>query len=236
MDEPHALIVGASSEIGRSVAVELATLGMSTTLWARDHNRMQNTALLCQQSGRTCVIDPVDVTDAQMVTQAIQRMGERGRLSTVVYAAGIFDWAPAHQADPTIWQQVLDVNLTAAATVTAQALPALIAAAPSSLIYIGSGAAHRSFANNAAYVASKHGLAGLADAVFLDVRDLDVKVSLISPGMVAAGASLNTPAGRHWPHELLAPADVAAAVRFIITFPVMGCPTVIQLQPQRTPD
>ena len=119
---------------------------------------------------------------------------------------------------------------------TTHLLPALIAAAPSTLVYIGSGAAHRAFANNAAYVASKHGLAGLAEAVFLDVRDRDVKVSLISPGIVAAGASLATSAAQHRPHELLAPDDVAAAVRFVATFPVRGCPTHIQLQPQRTPD
>ena len=69
----------------------------------------------------------------------------------------------------------------------------------------------------------------------LDVRDRDVKVSLVSPGLVAAGAGLWSEAGRQRPAELLAPADVAAAVEFVVTFPVRGCPTEIALQPQRTP-
>jgi NADP-dependent 3-hydroxy acid dehydrogenase YdfG len=115
-------------------------------------------------------------------------------------------------------------------------LPPLIAAAPSALIYIGSAAGHQAFSTNAAYVASKHGLAGLAESVFLDVRDHDVKVSLISPGLVAAGAGLDSPAGRHRPDRLLDPSDVAAAVRFVVTFPQQGCRTQIRLHPQRTPE
>ncbi|MFC4148142.1 SDR family oxidoreductase [Micromonospora mangrovi] len=235
MSESHALVIGASSEIGRAIAHEMALWGMSVSLWGRDQGRLRQTATLCREAGRRCYVDVVDVTDAAAVRDAAEGLADRGRLSLVVYAAGVFDWAPADRADPAAWRQVIDVNLTAAATVTTRLLPALISAAPSSLVYIGSGAAHRAFANNAAYVASKFGLAGLAEAVFLDVRDRDVKVSLISPGLVAAGASLATTAGQNRPHELLAPADVAAAVRFVASFPVRGCPTHIQLQPQRTP-
>ena len=107
-----------------------------------------------------------------------------------MWAAGVFDWAPADQADPEAWQLLLTTNLTAAAVPTALVLPQLIEAAPSALVYIGSGAGRRVYANNAAYVASKHGLAGLAGlagATFLDVRDRGVKVSVVSPGLVGGG-------------------------------------------------
>ena len=229
MSGTQALVVGGSSAIGRAVAGELAVLGMTPTVWGRDAGRLREAA----HGG---FADTVDVTDADQVGRAVDRLAARGPLGCAVYLAGVFDWAPADRADPATWQRLLDVNLTAAATLTPLILPALLAAAPSSLIYIGSGAAHQAFPNNAAYIASKHGLAGLAEAVFLDVRDRDVKVSLISPGLVAAGAGLGAPAGRERPQELLQPADVAAAVRFVVTFPVRGCPTQIRLQPQRTPD
>ena len=232
MSEPHALVVGASSDIGRAIAVELASTGRSVSLWGRDAGRLRATAEACG----TAFVDVVDVTDADDLGRACGRLPERGPLSVVVHAAGVFDWGPADQADPARWTRLIDVNLTAAAALTPLVLPALVAAAPSSLIYLGSGAAHQAFANNAAYVASKHGLAGLAEAVFLDVRDHDVKVSLISPGLVAAGAGLWSPAGQERPQELLAPADVAAAVRFVVDFPARGCPTQIRLQPQRSPD
>ena len=116
--------------------------------------------------------------------------------------------------------------------VTRGVLPALLAGAPSSLVFIGSGAARTAYANNPAYVASKHGLAGFARSVFFDVRDRDVAVTLLSPGLVAAGAGLL--AGSP-PESLLQPADVAAAVRFVLDLPANGCPVELELQPQRTP-
>ena len=98
---------------------------------------------------------------------------------------------------------------------------------------IGSTAARTPFAGNPAYVASKHGLAGFARSVFLDVRDRDVSVTLLSPGLVAAGAGLGAPGVR--PGELLQPEDVAAAVRWVVGTPPHVCPVEIDLQPQRTP-
>ncbi|CAA9410897.1 MAG: hypothetical protein AVDCRST_MAG75-2745 [uncultured Propionibacteriaceae bacterium] len=233
---PHALVVGASSEIGTAIAVELATQGYDLSLWGRDRQRLQAAAAMCPVTQRSPAVDQVDVTDAQLVERTIEEVADRGPLRAVVFAAGLFDWAPADEADPASWARLFDVNLTSAAVLTRLVLPHLLAAAPSALIYIGSGAGHQKFANNAAYVASKHGLAGLAGAVFLDVRDRDVKVSLISPGLVAAGAGALSPAGQARPEQLLAAEDVAAAVRFVVTFPARGCPTEIHLQPQRNPN
>ena len=226
------LVVGASSDIGRAVAEDRAAAGHDVVLWGRDDARLRTTAERC---GGRAEVDVVDVTDTAAVRTALDRVLAAGALSTVVYAAGAFDWAPADEADPATWQRLLDVNLTAAAVLTTMVLPPLLAAAPSALVYVGSGAARQAYANNAAYVASKHGLAGLARATFLDVRDRDVKVSLVSPGLVAAGAGLWSPAGQERPGELLTPADVAAAVRFVVDFPANGCPVELELQPQRTP-
>ncbi len=218
--------MGGSSDIGRAIGVALAALGHEVVLWGRDGDKLAAAATAC--SGRA---EHVDVTDEAQMREALVRAGE---LDVVVWAAGVFDWAPAHEADPGRWSRLLDVNLTAAAVLTALALPALVRRAPSALVYIGSGAARRAYPMNAAYVASKHGLAGLAHATFLDVRDHGVKVSLVSPGLVAAGAGLLSPAGQERPHELLNPDDVAAVVRFVVTFPANGCPVEIDLQPQRS--
>ena len=235
MPATQALVVGASSEIGRAIAVELAALGHHVVLWGRDQARLAATADACAARGVPTTIDTPDVTDRQAVTASLDAISARGDLAVVVYAAGMFDWAAADRADATAWARVLTVNLTAAAVLTTLVLPQLVAAAPSALVYLGSGASRQVFSNNAAYVASKHGLAGLAGATFLDVRDRGVKVSLVSPGLVAAGAGAYSEAGRNRPEQLLTPADVAAAVRFVVTFPNTGCPTEITLAPQHTP-
>lgn len=235
VSQGQALIVGASSDIGRAISVELAQLGYGLSLWGQDDVRLQATAEVSASSGGAVVCDLVDVTDRVALIRTTRAVLARGPLTVVVWAAGLFDWAPADKADPLIWDRLFDVNLVAAAATTRLVLPALIAAAPSALVYLGSGAARQVFPNNAAYIASKHGLLGLAGGVFLDVRHHDVKVSLVSPGLVAAGAALLSPAGQQHPELLLQPADVAAAVRFVVTFPGTGCPTEITLQPQRSP-
>lgn len=230
---PRALVVGASSTIGEAISVNLAALGYPVSLWGRNVERLAEVSAACSDVGPPAVVDLVDVTDHERVAEAVAAARRLGPLEVVLWGVGVFDWALADEADPVVWARLFDLNLTAAAVLTTLVLPALIAAAPSSLIYLGSGAGHTIYRNNAAYVASKHGLAALARATFLDVQDRDVKVSLISPGMVAAGGGLWSPAGRSRPHELLQPEDIAAAVRFVVSFPPRGCPTEIQLQPQR---
>jgi NADP-dependent 3-hydroxy acid dehydrogenase YdfG len=231
----QALVVGASSSIGRAIAVELAGMGHAVTLWGRNEAELGETARRCRQVGVKVAVDRVDVTEAAAMRAAVDTIMLEGRLKVVVWVAGTFDWGPADGADALVWQRLLDVNLTAAAVLTTMVLTPLIAGSPSALVFIGSGASRQAYANNAAYVASKHGLAGLAGATFLDVRDRGVKVSLVSPGLVAAGAGLLSDAGAHRPGDLLTPEDVAAAVGFVVGFRGAGCPTEIQLQPLRTP-
>jgi NADP-dependent 3-hydroxy acid dehydrogenase YdfG len=216
-----ALVVGASSAIGAAVARTLADDGYDCVLWGRDRER------LAAVGPRW---DTVDLRSPAEIAEALEQLPDR--LAAVVYAAGLFDWAPADAGDPDVWDALVTVNLAAAMRVTRGVLPALLAAAPSSLVLIGSGAARTAFQGNPAYVASKHGLAGFARSVFLDVRDRDVAVTLLSPGLVAAGAGL----GAGVPVErLLQPADVADAVRWVVGTPAHVCPVEIELQPQRTP-
>ena len=196
--------------------------GYDCLLWGRDRERLAAAGPRWRQ---------VDLRSPAEVQAALGELPEE--LTAVVYAAGLFDWAPADEGAPDVWDELLTVNLAAAMRVTRGVLPALLAGAPSSLVLLGSAAARSPFAGNPAYVASKHGLAGFARSVFLDVRDRDVAVTLLSPGLVAAGAGLHAPGVR--PAELLQPADVAAAVRWVVGTPAHVCPVEVELQPQRSP-
>lgn len=183
----------------------------------------------------------VDVTNTAEVTAALAELdgettgppddpGSRP-LDAVVWAVGVFDWGPADQADPERWGRVIEVNLGAAARATPQILRVLTRTPGSSLVFIGSGAAHRIYPDNAAYVASKHGVAALAAASFLDVKKHGVRVSVVSPGLVAAGSGMLSPQGVEDPSTLLQPDDVASAVEYILNFPAHGCPVLVELQP-----
>ena len=231
----RALMVGATSTIGRGLALELAELGYHLVLWGRRTDELAATAALVEDAGVPVQTATVDVTDPVQLRAAVQALAD-APLHAAVWTPGLFEWGRADHVDPDAWRGLMEVNVTAPAVFTALVAPLLVASAPSALVYLGSGAGHQAYPYNAAYVASKHGLTGLARATFLDLRDADVKVSLISPGLVAAGGGLLSPAGQQRPDELLAVADVAAALRFVVTSPPACCPTEIHLQPQRSPD
>jgi NADP-dependent 3-hydroxy acid dehydrogenase YdfG len=228
-----ALVVGASSSIGGAIAARLTATHDVLHLWGRDRDALARVAARCggAPSARAAV---VDVRDGEALRTGLADVVASGPLRTVVWVAGLFDWASAEHADPDAWHRLLDVNLTAASVLAALTAPHLVASSPSALVLIGSGAGHTAYANNAAYVASKHGLTGLARALFFDLRDSGVKVSLVSPGLVAAGAGLSSPAGQTRPDELLQPDDVADAVDYILRSPAHVCPTELRLMPQRS--
>jgi len=232
MTAAQALVVGATSEIGSAIVQRLLGIGHSVTAWGRSEERLD---ALAERCGPRLTCDRVDVTDDDAVVAALDRLdarlGDEAVLRVVVWGAGVFDWAPADSADPATWSRLLAVNLTAAARLTPRALVRLRRTPASTLVFIASGAAHRVFPNNAAYVASKHGLAALAAAAFLDVREAGVRVSVVSPGLVAAGAGSWSPLGRSSPEKLLTPADVAGAVGYVVGFPGHGCPVLVELQP-----
>lgn len=232
--ESSAVVVGASSEIGRAIATRFAARGDRVHLWGRDASRLATTADSCERAGAASVVQTVvDVRDTAALTAATSAVAADGRhpLRALVWAAGLFQWGRFDAVDEAEMRDVLAVTFTAAATAARVALPALISNAPSSLIFVGSGAGRQAYADNAAYVAAKHGLRGLAEALHLDVCDEGVTVSTISPGIVDAGAGAHSPAARSFPDAVLQPVDVARAVDFVLASPANVCPTEIVLRP-----
>jgi NADP-dependent 3-hydroxy acid dehydrogenase YdfG len=231
--EGSAVITGASSDIGRAIAVSLAALNLKVHLWGRDADRITATADACRKAGASSVTETLlDVRNSQAVREAARAIVDGPEsLKAVVWAAGTFQWGGFDTVDEAEMDDVLASTFTAAAVAARAFLPALIRGTPSTLIFVGSGAGRQAYPDNAAYVAAKHGLRGLAQALHLDVCDEGVTVSVISTGLVNAGAGRFAPAAHTHPDALLRPEDVATAVRFIIDSPSNVCPTEIVLQP-----
>lgn len=231
----HALVVGGSSDIGQAIAQELAACGYEVSLWGARRSRVNQALARLAEAGTIAHGQVVDVRDRNQVHAATDAVVARGDLRCLVWAAGRSDWANPTDADPARWDAVLDVNLQAAAYLVAHLSPVLVDHVPSSLVFIGSGADHAAYPHNAAYVASKHGLRGLSEALWADLGGQGVKVSLVSPGTVNAGTGLEHPAAPQQAHLWLQPADIAAAVRFVVTYPPHACPVEVRLESHQRP-
>jgi len=115
---------------------------------------------------------------------------------------------------------------------TRLALPYITRSEHGAVIFIASMAGKVAYGMNPAYVASKHGLVGFAGSVFEDVRERGIKVCAICPGLVSTAVTADIGLDLA---KAIQPDDVAAAVRFVLTFPPSACPTEILLSPQRNP-
>jgi 3-oxoacyl-[acyl-carrier protein] reductase len=230
-----ALVTGASRGIGRAIALALADAGLDVALLARDRKALESLAREVESKGVRALALPCDVTDRDAAKRAVDRAAETfGSLHVLVNNAGVMGRGAAHDLDLETFDHVLDVNVRAVASMTRFALPHILRSGPGSraVIHIASVAGKMTFPGGAAYCASKHAVLGFTGSVFEDVREHGVKVSAICPGFVAT--DMVSDRGLDMA-KMIQPEDVAEAVLFVVSFPGTGCPTEIEIRPQRTP-
>ena len=205
------LITGASSGIGRGLAVELARRGAKLGLMARgvaaetisetavgDSNLVPSSALesvvkeIEKQSGspseitaeRTLLL-PADVRDAKAVRAAADLLRERfGKIDVLIANAGVGATTDATELDPEDVARVIGVNVIGAANSVAAVLPEMATRGSGQLVAISSLAAYRGLPKSAAYCASKASLSSFFESLRIDLIGSGVKVTIIHPGFI----------------------------------------------------
>jgi NAD(P)-dependent dehydrogenase (short-subunit alcohol dehydrogenase family) len=203
-----ALVTGASSGIGQAVARALAAEGYGVALAARSADRLEQ--LAGELDGLAV---PTDVSDRDQVQKLIERAVERfGRLDAVVTAAGVFRSAPVEELDEAAWDETMDINVKGTYLVARAALPHL-RASKGYLITVSSVSGTMGQQGGGAYNTSKWAVRGFTQSFLQEVRGEGVRATAISPGRVA------TPMLGHHEQDpdLLAPEDVADAVRWLLS-------------------
>ena len=221
----RAAVTGASGDIGRAIAVALATAGADVALLARRRERLEALAAELHAMGRRAAAVPVDVTDAEAVTAAAALSAEQlGPIDILVNNAGGARFlAPALDIAEGGWSKTVALNLTAP-FLCAQAFGGPMTERGSgSIVNIGSVAGLRHLAGMSAYSSAKGGLFAQTRALAREWAPHGVRVNAVAPGYVAtsgwdsfdpaevtAASELSIPLGR-W----ATPAEVAAPVAFL---------------------
>ncbi len=178
-----ALITGAGSGIGRSVAVTLARHGWSVALAGRRGDALMETARL---AGGESLVHPADVSDPEAITGLFDAVRERfGRLDLLFNNAGM-GAPPVPLEDITLeqWRAVVDLNLTGAFLCTQHAFRLMRDQDPRGgrIINNGSISADRPRPRSAPYTATKHAMTGLTKSTSLDGRAYDIACGQIDIG------------------------------------------------------
>jgi short-subunit dehydrogenase len=225
-----ALVTGASSGIGRAVALALSQQGVRLLLVGRREGVLREVA--DETSGATIVVADL-ATDhgRRVVTEALP-----SSLNVLVHSAGIHAREPVATTTGAAWTEMSAVNLHAPLLLTAACLPAL-RTARGHVVFVNSTASLQPVgAKSAAYAASKHGLRAATDALRQEVNADGIRVLSIYPGRTDTpmqDAILAQEGRVASPDALLRPEDVAAMILAALMLPSSAEVTDITLRPAR---
>jgi len=185
LENKVAYITGGSKGIGLGIAKKLSDAGMRVAITSRHINEAEKAAQSLSNNDSKILALESDVTSLESETQAIKKVIEKfGALDVLVANAGIGHFASIEDLTPEIWKQTIDTNLTGVFNSVKASLPE-IKKSKGYIITIGSLAGINFFENGSAYNASKFGIVGFSQAIMLDLRKHDIKVTTIMPGSVA---------------------------------------------------
>ena len=183
LEHRRVLITGASSGIGRELALAFARRGSRPFLAARRDHELHSVAEECRQLGADADYLAGDVTDPAYREALLAGVAERwGGLDILVNNAGVSAHGLFADADESTLRRIIEVNFFAAAELTRHALPLLKAGERPAIVNIGSIIGHRGLPLNSEYAASKFALRGWSEAIRAELTADGVDVLLVSPG------------------------------------------------------
>jgi len=225
-----AIVTGAGSGIGKSVALALAREGYAVVLAGRRKELLDAVAAEAGKSNARTLVVVADVTDAASVRELFAKTKEAfGRLDLLFNNAGVSGRAiPLEDLTYEQWKTVVDTNLTGTFLCTQEAFKIMKSQEPRGgrIINNGSISAHAPRPNSAPYTASKHGVTGLTKATSLDGRKYDIACGQIDIGNASTDMAERMKKGVPQANGTVAveptmdPADVARAVVYMASLPL----------------
>ena len=226
-----AYITGGSKGIGYGIAKTLLDNGMKVAITSR-------TISAAKQAAETLHKDPLkvlalesDVSSLAAETKAVKAVTDHfGQLDVLVSNAGVGHFASIESLTEEEWRSTIDTNLTGVFNSVKAGLEAL-KESKGYIITIASLAGTNFFENGAAYNASKFGLVGFTQAIMLDLRKYDIKVTTIMPGSVATHFNDHIPnAADAWKIQ---PEDIGQLVADLLNMNPRTLPSIIEVRPSK---
>jgi NADP-dependent 3-hydroxy acid dehydrogenase YdfG len=224
-----ALVTGASSGIGRAVAIALARAGMKVAICARREHRIRQLEEEMPAGPDGVLARRVDLRDEQQILELFRAIEQRwGGVDVLVNNAGLGHLSPLTSGKTEHWREMLEVNVLALCICTREALRQMEARGQGGyVIHISSMAAHRVPPGSGVYSATKFAVRSLTEGLRqeLRARGSSVRVTAISPGFVEtefaahfhkSEAKARETYGRF---EVLQPEEIADAVTYVLSQP-----------------
>lgn len=175
-------ITGASSGIGRDLALSFAHDGHRVAVSARNVEKLRELEI----ASTNISAFPVDVTDTAAVAMTFANIEQAlGPIDLAILNAGVWQPMTASRYDLDKAKASMDVNYTGVINALAPAMKAMIARGRGHLALVASVAGYRGLPKGAAYAPTKAALISLAESLYADLKLKGVRMTIINPGFVA---------------------------------------------------
>ncbi len=223
------LITGGTKGIGYGIAKVLLDTGMRVAITGRTRETVTEAA---KALGINAMGIQADVKNLESQEQAVANViAAFGKLDILIANAGVGHFASIEDLSVSQWEDTIDTNLTGV-FLSVKASLAAIKKSKGYIMTVSSLAGTNFFAKGTAYNASKFGLTGFTQALMLDVRNDDVKVTTIMPGSVSSHFGGRSPEdGKDW---RIQPEDLGQIVLDLLKMHPRTLPSKIEVRPSKT--
>jgi 3-oxoacyl-[acyl-carrier protein] reductase len=222
-EERVAMITGAGRNIGRAIALDLASAGADIVIVVRrSREEARQVADEVRTLGRRALVGVADVRDEDAIRGVADRAREElGPVNVLVNNAALRREAPFLELPPEEWREVVDIILDGAFVCSRAVLPDMLESGWGRIVNIAGLAAQTGAAHRAHVVTGKAGLIGLTRALSLEYAPHGITVNSVSPGMIDTvregpepqhHRERSIPVGRRGKPE-----EVAAIVRYLVS-------------------
>jgi len=229
-----AVVTGASSGIGRAIAMGLATQGAKLCLLGRKLDHLLAIAKIAEETSPQVVCYQLDLTLDEDIQQIKARLEvDYGQVDLLIHSAGVITLGEVKTAAVADFDRQYRTNVRAPYLLTQALLPKLISS-QGQIVFINSSAGLTAKAGVGQYAATKHALKAIADSLRSEVNTLGVRVLSVFPGNTASPmqAAICESAGKAYhPERLIQPEDVAAVAINALSLPRTAEVTDIQVRP-----
>lgn len=225
-----ALVTGASSGIGRAIALALGKAGVRVTLCARRRDRLEAVAAVLRDSGAEAHVETADFFQVNEIDSAVRGAADHwgGRLDILINSAGIARQARLMDGDTQDWREMMQVNVLALAVASREALK-YFPESGGHIVNLCSLSGHRVPGRGGFYAATKFAVRALTEGLRQELRlaGNPTRVGSVSPGFVdtemlddyfrsgTGGVSRDESIG----YPLIQPGEIAAIVMRQLTLP-----------------
>jgi NAD(P)-dependent dehydrogenase (short-subunit alcohol dehydrogenase family) len=217
LEGQRALVTGATSGIGRAVAVQLARGGAEVLVHGRDAGRGAETVQEIAAAGGNAGFLAADLSD----TADVERLAsEAGDVDILINNAGISGFAPTAEFDPAVFDKMFATNVRAPFLLVAALAPGMVARGRGSIVSLSSMAGGVGLVGGAAYGATKAALEAMTRAWAAEYSASGVRVNAIAPGPVytptPSGPEFIAALGETTPmHRASQPEEIAEVIAFL---------------------